>query len=220
MLDWSQIIKELKNKMKNQKSYYLGIFLLIFGAWGALFSAARAMSEEEAQQKMEAISEMNDEEVQAYMAEIKGQVPKENTPVMGENETMVWREGMEKRINNAKNAFEKNQVRLRIAKNIATSTVSQLKLEGTDVEELLGSLKEFEMRMNEIEGLYDNHLNGILLLERSKGEDPGRLSDVFRQAREKKEELMDFYKNNFRAKLADALERNEKEKAYAEREAI
>lgn len=220
MLDWSQIIKELKNKMKNQKSYYLGVILLIFGFWGVLFSVARAMSEEEAQQKMEAISEMNDEEVQAYMAEIKGVTPKESAPVMGEEELIVWKEGLEKRIHNAKMASEKNQVRLRIAKNVATSTVSQLKLEGTDVEELLESLKEFEARMNEIEGLYNNHLNELLLLERGRGEDPGKLNDIFRQAREKKEELMDFYKNNFRAKLADALERNEKEKAKAKGETI
>lgn len=211
--------------MKNQKIYYAVIISVVFGVWSTLFSIAKAMSEEEAQQKMEAISGMNDEEVQAYMAEIKGNPPEGNPPEgadpsMEGKEEFMLNEGLEKRINNAKMAFEKNQVRLRIAKNIATSTVSQLKLEGTDVGELLEALKEFEARTDEIEGLYKNYLNKLLLLERERGEDPGKLNDVFRQAREKKEELRNFYKNSFRIKLEDALDRNEKEKAKAKGETI
>jgi hypothetical protein len=211
--------------MKNQKIYYAGIILVVFGVWSFLFSIAKAMSEEESQQKMEAISGMNDEEVQAYMAEIKGNPPKANppggtAPSVEEKERVMLNEGLEKRINNAKMAFEKNQVRFRIAKNIVTSTVSQLKLEGTDVEELIKELKEFEARMSEIEGLYNNHLNELLLFERENGEDPGKLNDVFRQAREKKEKLLDFYKNSFRIKLEDALDRNEKEKFNAKGEII
>ncbi len=206
---------------KIRKLYFLAVLFLVFGIYGASFVVTKAMPSPE---EIEAIENMSEEEKQAFMEERRqngeggpmGGNPGQGKESFGQREktegVIQTEEEKIERINKAKSALERNRMRLRVARNIATSTVSQLKLEGTDVDELLVNLGDFEKRMDEIEGLYKDHIDQLLLFERDRADDPGSLDEVFKQAGEKRAELLAFYKETFRGNLESALIKNKEEK--------
>lgn len=188
------------------------------------FSVANAMpSEEEKEALRIKMESMTDEEKADFMnkrkAEMNGAKDSEG---IEKNENSVFRddgteeildEHLEERINKARRIFNRNQFRLRVARNVATSTVAQMQLEGTDVESLREHLQTLEGKMAEIEGIYGGYLNEIVLFRNKRGSDPGDPSEIFSSARTKKTELVEFYKNTFRSSFEEALIQNEKEKA-------
>ncbi len=206
--------KKIK-KLNEVQSSILGLLIMVVCIMA--FSIANAMPIQPSPGEMENMSE---EEKAVFMQNkpIDGNGEAGQMSNQGPNNFSQMENGgrveaidqveLEKRIMEAKTALEKNQMRLRVAKNIITSTVSQLKLEGTDIEELSSNSLDLENKMKEIETLYQDHLNKLLLFQRDENEDPGNIGNVFNQAKEKKEELVSFYKNVFRDNLEDALDRN------------
>jgi len=120
---------------------------------------------------------------------------------------------LEKKINKARGSLEINQRRLRIVRNIVTSTVAQLQLERTEITELRGNSKIFEKKLSELEILYKDYLNNLVVFSNGKGPNPGDIKEVFDNARIKKEQLRDFYDNTLRGDFEEALRRNEEWKA-------
>lgn len=193
------------------------------------FSIAYAMplepSEEEREAMRAEMESMTDEERAEFMNERKGEMNGLKKPKEQDESIKSFSDGdvsakkndekdkqMEEWIDVAKGRLNRNQTKLNIVKNLAKSAIFQMQTEGTDVKKIEEHLQTLENKITEIENLYSDYLNKLILFRDKKGDDPGKPTELINNARIKKTELVDFYKNTFRSSLEEALIQNEKEK--------
>lgn len=216
--------KEKKNYAnKGDKLRFLLIFLLTIGiSSGTIFRTVSAIEVDaidseklRMEREVDIISPVGKE---ISMDEIKDKT--EENAFIDESKKNIEKQKVEKKltekVNNAKRHFDTNQKNLRIVQNIATSTISQLHLEGTEVTELKEDLNFFERSISEIEILYKDYLNEVIEFKNGRGPDPGDLENVLVNTQIKKRELNDFYQETFRKNIENALIKNEEEKVNKE----
>lgn len=122
------------------------------------------------------------------------------------------RMNLDDEVKKARFSFERNQTKLRVARNMIQNTIAQLDLNEKQQTKLGELASALEGKMGEVDQLYKEYLNRITLFQNQKGSDPGRIEEVFAQAKEKKESILDLYRTTFRASLEEILSEKQKDK--------